>query len=269
MDQAALDAAIKMGVPHGGWIPKGRQTETGPLPPEYQMQETDSIDYADRTARNIEAADATLIISRGPLTGGTALTQRLAEKDNRTCLLIDLTEQAAFQAAVTISKWLVEKQVEILNVAGPRASKDPSIYATALKILETVLYLELVRSEPGSAGQQFESESDPGKNPLPLPTRLADAAERMISEMSLKDRVMLANMAEIELASLNASLGNFILNRFELDGSNTQLLEACRWDAGSLNLPPGEAAAIIIRSAWKMLQGTHKLRVIQTPIQDT
>ena len=23
-DQAALDAAIKLGIPHGGWIPKGR-----------------------------------------------------------------------------------------------------------------------------------------------------------------------------------------------------------------------------------------------------
>jgi hypothetical protein len=30
-DQAALDAAIELGVPHGGWIPKGRKTETGPL----------------------------------------------------------------------------------------------------------------------------------------------------------------------------------------------------------------------------------------------
>ena len=30
-DQAALDAAIKLGIPHGGWIPKGHLTEDGPL----------------------------------------------------------------------------------------------------------------------------------------------------------------------------------------------------------------------------------------------
>jgi hypothetical protein len=26
-DRAALDAAIELGIPHGGWIPKGRITE--------------------------------------------------------------------------------------------------------------------------------------------------------------------------------------------------------------------------------------------------
>ena len=27
VDQAALDVAIKLGISHGGWIPKGRLTE--------------------------------------------------------------------------------------------------------------------------------------------------------------------------------------------------------------------------------------------------
>jgi hypothetical protein len=31
-DQAALDVAIESGIPHGGWIPKGRKTENGVLP---------------------------------------------------------------------------------------------------------------------------------------------------------------------------------------------------------------------------------------------
>jgi ribosomal protein L33 len=30
-DQAALDVAINLGIPHGGWIPKGRKTEKGTL----------------------------------------------------------------------------------------------------------------------------------------------------------------------------------------------------------------------------------------------
>ena len=28
-DLAALDVAVKLGIPHGGWIPKGRITEKG------------------------------------------------------------------------------------------------------------------------------------------------------------------------------------------------------------------------------------------------
>ena len=31
-DQAALDAAIELTIPYGGWLPKGRKTEDGPLP---------------------------------------------------------------------------------------------------------------------------------------------------------------------------------------------------------------------------------------------
>jgi hypothetical protein len=31
-DRAALDVAIKFNIPHGGWIPKGRKTEDGPMP---------------------------------------------------------------------------------------------------------------------------------------------------------------------------------------------------------------------------------------------
>jgi len=260
-DRAALDAAIKMDIEYGGWVPKGRLTEEGPLPEHYIMRETDSADYAERTARNIEEADATLIISRGRLTGGSALTMRLAEEYRRPCLHVDLEQQAAFQAAVDISKWISAEQIETLNVAGPRASKDPQIYSKARKLLETVFYLELVHSNPASAGAGFAGDA-PEDNSTPLPATVALAAERLISDMALKDRVLLANMAEIELDGLAAGLGSYILNRFELDGGNTLLLESCRWDAGNLDMTPTEAAAYILRAAWKDVQGTHKLRVV-------
>jgi hypothetical protein len=35
-DRAALDVALKFGIPHGGWIPKGRKTEDGTLPEIYK-----------------------------------------------------------------------------------------------------------------------------------------------------------------------------------------------------------------------------------------
>ena len=258
VDQAALDAAIKMDIEHGGWIPRGRLTEDGPLPASYGMKETESTDYAERTAKNIKDADATLIIAQGPLTGGSALTLRLAKLSGRPWLHIDLDGRAAFESALTISKWLLGNQIEILNVAGPRASKDPQIYAKARKLLETLFYLELVQSDP--AAPEGDSAAD-GK-PKTMPATVAEAAERLTQDMALKDRVTLANMAETELTGLNATLGEYILNRFDLEGDNTQLLASCRWDAGSLALPATEAAAVIIRAAWKRLQKTHKLRVL-------
>jgi hypothetical protein len=262
VDRAALDAAIKMDIEHGGWVPKGRLTEKGPLPESYIMRESESADYAERTARNIEEADATLIISRGQLTGGSALTLRLVREYRRPWRHVDLEKQAAFQAVIDISRWISAEKIEILNVAGPRASKDPQIYSKARKLLETVFYLELVHSDPLAAGGGFAGDA-PTDTPDSLPTTVSQAAKRLISDMVLKDRVMLANMAEIELDGLSASLGNYILNRFELDGSNTRLLESCRWDAGDLKLTPIEAAAFILRAAWKDVRGTHKLRVVE------
>lgn len=267
MDRAALDAAIKMDIEHGGWIPKGRLTEEGPLPESYAMKETKSTDYAERTAKNVEEADATLIISQGRLTGGSALTVRLAKEKERPWLHVDLEQQAAFQAAITINKWITGERIETLNVAGPRASKDPQIYSKARKLLETIFYLELVHSDPASAGVDLAANTAAGDT-APMPKTVTEAAERLISDMALKDQVMLANMAETELGSLTANLGAYILNRFDLEGSNSHLLESCRWDAGNLDMPAAEAAAVILRAAWKALQGTHKLRVVRDRARD-
>ena len=79
-DRAALDVAIKLDIPHGGWVPKGRKTESGPLPERYQFQEMGTRGYAERTEQNVLDSDGTLILSHGKLTGGSALTLRLAKK---------------------------------------------------------------------------------------------------------------------------------------------------------------------------------------------
>ena len=42
VDRAALDVAIELGIPHGGWCPQGRLAEDGVIDPQYQLRETDS-----------------------------------------------------------------------------------------------------------------------------------------------------------------------------------------------------------------------------------
>ena len=61
-DRAALDVAIKLGIRHGGWIPKGRKTEDGPLSDKYQLQEMPTASYPARTEQNVIDSDGTLII---------------------------------------------------------------------------------------------------------------------------------------------------------------------------------------------------------------
>jgi hypothetical protein len=73
-DQAALDAAIKWDIPHGGWVPKGRRTESGPLSNRYQLKEMPTDSYPSRTEQNVIDSDGTLIITHGELTGGSEYT---------------------------------------------------------------------------------------------------------------------------------------------------------------------------------------------------
>ena len=140
VDRAALDAAIRLGVPHGGWIPKGRITEDGPLPEIYQLVEMPSESYAERTEKNVIESDGTLIISRGAPTGGTDYTRKMVLKHGKQMLHIDMALHRTHRdAASLVSSWIKLNNIEVLNVAGPRASKDSNIYAEALAILTQIL----------------------------------------------------------------------------------------------------------------------------------
>jgi hypothetical protein len=138
-DRAALDFAIKHNIPHGGWIPKGRKTEDGTLPEKYQLREMPTGDYSKRTKQNILDSDGTLIVSHGFLTGGSALTEFLAEEHKKPYLHIDLNLLSMQEAALIINKWIQSHKLKVLNVAGTRASKDPKIYQATMDLLEKAL----------------------------------------------------------------------------------------------------------------------------------
>ncbi len=136
VDRAALDAAIRMGISHGGWIPKGRLTEDGTLPETYHLDEMETDSYPERTEKNVVASDGTLIISRSPLTGGTEYTRKMVLKHGKQMLHIDPALHVnLLGAASLVSSWIEMQRIETLNVAGPRASKDPDIYGQTLGIL--------------------------------------------------------------------------------------------------------------------------------------
>ena len=140
-DQGALDAALESGIDHGGWIIRGRKTEAGPLPEKYMLEELQSEIYAERTRRNVIDSDGTLIVVHGQLTGGTALTGEYAEQMGKPCLVMDLGSTSLQEAALTIAQWLENENIAILNVAGPRASKNPAIHDAVRKLLKMIIKL--------------------------------------------------------------------------------------------------------------------------------
>ena len=127
MDRAALDVAIDLSIPHGGWCPAGRLAEDGPIDPIYQLYETSSRNYAQRTEKNVLDSCGTLILYQEKISSGTALTKRFTRLHTQPNLCIDLAPSLfkAEQYFNTLIDWAMKHQIEALNVAGPRASTQP------------------------------------------------------------------------------------------------------------------------------------------------
>jgi len=150
VDRAGLDAAIELGLPYGGWIPKGRLAEDGAVPERYAtMREHDSEKYPKRTKANVRDSDATLIlIDALPMSEGTLLTLRTAENLRRSHHVAILSNADVVE---DVQKWLASFQsVErefVLNVAGPRESNAPGIEQRAKMALKQILYGTMSQTE--------------------------------------------------------------------------------------------------------------------------
>jgi hypothetical protein len=165
VDRAALDFALEHGIPCGGWCPSGRLAEDGRIDfrypafltaPQrrpmgnvfdavrnalasafgltggYPLNETPSADYAERTAWNVRDSDGTLVLTWGTPTGGTAYTVVCARDQNKPCFEVDFAVNPDASAA---QAWIAAHAIRVLNVAGPRASTSPHVYAAARTFL--------------------------------------------------------------------------------------------------------------------------------------
>ncbi len=261
-DQAALDVAMKFGVPHGGWIARGRKTENGRLPERYHLQEMPPGTHANHAERNVIESDGTLIISHGKLTGGSEFVRKMAMHHGRPWLHIDLGRTITFKAARKIRLWVKNHRIEVLNVAGPRASKDPEIYQDTVDILETAFYIDLIdisKPPPFLAPKRMRKGTRSGNTPQTVD----QAVTRLMSDLSLRDRARIAKLKEEQLVALYFSLGEYIRNAFGLWSGNKGLMESCRALSGIGDLGDDDASAFIIKELLRRLRETHTLRVVK------
>lgn len=135
VDRAALDAALARDLGVGGWCPGGRRAEDGPIAKRYPLAETASARVVQRTFWNVRDSDATLVLTAGRAKGGTLATIRRAA-GRRPLLVLD---PAAANALARARAFLARHRIRRLNVAGPRESEAPGIYASARRFLEALL----------------------------------------------------------------------------------------------------------------------------------
>jgi hypothetical protein len=251
-DRAALAVAMEEGIPHGAWIPKGRKTEAGPLPDRYQLNEMPTDSYPERTEQNVIDSDGTLIISHGELTGGSLNTREMSKKHDKLWMHINLNKVNVFKAAENIATWVAEHEIRVLNVAGPKVSKDPQIYEEVRKVLTTALHLDSIRTHM----------PDPERLHPHLPGTVDEAIKNLLSKLPLKDKTMIARMTEDELTYLHTTLGQHIRNRFGLSSQNRSLMQSCRLQSGQ-NLNEDECSEFIVKELWTKLRATHGIRAVK------
>ncbi len=134
VDQGALEACQWIDFPYGGWVPKGRKTESDPLPGTFKgIQEHSSSDYLARTEANVVDSDATLVLTHGRPEGGSLKAIQFAKMHQRPWFHVDISLPMD-KAVAEVVAWLKAECPDncVLNVAGTRESKKPGIQKEAL-----------------------------------------------------------------------------------------------------------------------------------------
>lgn len=150
VDRGALDAALKVGFPIGGFIPKNRQAEDGQVPAHYNLNPHKLNGYAGRTVANVQLSDATVHLHRGVWGRGTELTKRYCRWFNKPFLSVSLYE--AWKAP-DVGKHLalldeledLLRVFDVVNFAGTRESKDPGVQENVTNFLIPIF--ERIKSE--------------------------------------------------------------------------------------------------------------------------
>ena len=137
VDRAALDIAIELRIPHGGFCPLGRRAEDGTIPSKYNLIEHDSIKYASRTLENVISSDGTLLLHKGLISNGTVLTKEFCIQKHKPMMMINILD-ALNSSRLLFNHWVKGNLIQSMNVAGPRESEG-AIYNITKNVLRHLL----------------------------------------------------------------------------------------------------------------------------------
>ena len=261
-DQAVLDAAISLGIPHGGYIPWGKMTEIGTLPSKYKLQELNTDDHLYCVERNVKESKGTLIISVAELNDDSKYARKITMKHTHQLFVVDLELTPSSESTTIVYDWLQTYNIDVLYIVGPFTYEYLNIDRHMTIIVEGALLLDLMDAPQGSKATDYykvmylQKLSD-------LPKTVEEAVDQIMSDMSLEERVRMANFDKEELRVINYSLSVFIRNQLFMKDINKELFESCRTASGYKNLNEGTAALVIIERLWEKLRKTYKLRLVK------
>ncbi len=271
VDRAALDAALRLGVPADGWCPRGRLAEDGPLADFYPLRETPTARYPERTEWNVRDTDGTLLLTFGKPIGGTDLTVRMVKKHRRPSLRLDLANPLErWGAAKRIAAWIEQEQIVRLNVAGPRASTSPGVYRAAYELLR-----QLLRLFPKAALNRPLKFSSPKKKSVPRTTSgdaLKPAREEKPASGDEGSRTLDLSIANAALCQLSYVPGNESVGLSPATGKHS-LPTPAPWTDANTRLVQKELPRWFARFArelpWRETRDPYRIWVSEIMLQQT
>jgi hypothetical protein len=159
VELAALDAAIKLDIPHEGWTYKHRKTGSDSLPEQYNVKQIASPSYFERLEKNIVNSDGTVILTYGQLIRGSIAIKDLTEKRNKPYLQFDLTECTHSHVVSSIRKWMDNHKIEQIFFTGSKLIDSPNLHEEVIQVIEGVCQVEREYQKHLS----FQEKDDPEK----------------------------------------------------------------------------------------------------------
>jgi hypothetical protein len=135
VERAALDTALANDIACGGWCPKGRKAEDGPIDPKYALVETELAGPRQSTEANVRDADGTLILSFGNMSKSALQAAAVARRIHKPLCVMDMTKSPA---VADVEKWVEHYGIKVLNLAGPSASEHPGGYEISREFLRVL-----------------------------------------------------------------------------------------------------------------------------------
>jgi hypothetical protein len=261
-EMASLDAAIKLGMAYGGWIPKNSSIPGGVNTDKYNLTEMPTTRRIEAIKKSIRESDGTLMLSHGTLSSHVKSIKNTIQRYSTPLLHVDLNNTNAFNAASLINDWLIDNDLNILHVTGATENEDDKIYAATFDILQAVYFLNLTETSMNHSMGVQNLLAQPLNTAAP-PKTVEAAVDEIINEMHLKDRILLANLDKEELAPLQLTLGLYIQKKLDIWSQDATLYQACIAAAEKENLDKSNLPMVLIKMMWKKLKDTHRLRVVK------
>jgi len=175
---------------------------------------------------------------------------------------INLSETQKPDALKQLVDWITQHNIKVLTVTGSPFDDQELVYEKTFTLINNAIWV--VRSRTGDIDPKPSENPDKDLKKDEAPPKTVDQAiERILRDMHLKDKTIIANMSFDELDTLHPTVGSYIRNEYDLWFENKELMKSCEFIGKEQPLDADAASMVIIEELWKRLRETHKLKVVK------